>query len=418
MKHSPNQAGKAVGTENPLAHTRTRTTPELGSPAKDPPTGADGLNRRNLLKAATLFGGGGLVAQVMAPAVSLAQQPAQSVARGAAGAGRLDPKDVLAKARERLYPTCRVCPVCNGVACSGDGGGIAGSGSGMSFQNNFTALERVKILMRNVHEVRKVDPSTTIFGRRIAFPAVAAPMGPAATRFGKGMTQQEWFDALVGGCVAAGTLGSVGDDLRYPEADVKRNLSVIGQYKGQALYNSKPAANSIILKWLPLIEETGAAWLSIDVDSGPKSLAELRELAKAFKTPIVIKGIMTVDDALRCIDAGIAGIAVSNHGGRRQDHAAGIAEVLPAIAAKLKGKVPILADGCVSSGTDVLKYLALGADVVMVGRHILRAAYGAGPEGVALFMNRMRAEFESAMLLTGVPDVTGIDSNILYAQRG
>jgi isopentenyl diphosphate isomerase/L-lactate dehydrogenase-like FMN-dependent dehydrogenase len=285
----------------------------------------------------------------------------------------------------------------------------------MSFQNNFTALQRVKLVMRNVHEIRKADPSTTIFGRKISFPAVAAPMGPAGTRFGKGMTQEEWFDALVGGCAAANTLGSVGDDPRYPEADVKRNLSVIKQYKGQALYNSKPAANPIILKWLPLIEESGAAWLSIDVDSGPKSIAELRELVKAFKTPIVIKGIMAVDDALRCIDAGVAGIAVSNHGGRRQDHTAGTAEVLPAIAAKVKGKIPILADGCISSGTDVLKYLALGADVVMVGRHILRAAYGGGPQGVALFMNRMRSEFQSAMLLTGVPTVSKIDSSILYS---
>ena len=365
---------------------------------------AGGLNRRNLLKASAFLGGGGLVGQ------ALAQAPAAPA--------RLDSKEVLAKARERLYPTCRVCPVCNGVACSGDGGGIAGAGSGMSFQNNFTALQRVKVLMRNVHDIRKVDPSTTIFGRRISFPAVAAPMGPAATKFGKGMTQQEWFEALLAGCVAAGTLGSVGDDPRYPEADVKRNLSAIQQHKGQALYNSKPAANAIILKWLPFIEQSGAAWLSIDVDSGPKSVAELRELVKAFKMPIVIKGIMTGDDALRCMDAGVAGVAVSNHGGRRQDHTAGTAEVLPAIAARVKGKIPILADGCVSSGTDVLKYLALGADVVMVGRHILRAAYGAGSEGVALFMNRMRTEFTSAMLSTGVPTVAKIDGSILYKQQG
>lgn len=371
---------------------------------------AGGLNRRNLLKASALLGGGELVAQTLTPAISAAQAPA--------AAARLDPKEVLAKARERLYPTCRVCPVCNGIACSGDGGGIAGAGTGMSFQNNFTALERVKVLMRNVHDIRKVDPSTTIFGRRISFPAVAAPMGPAATKFGKGMTQQEWFEALLAGCAAAGTLGSVGDDPRYPEADVKRNLSAIQEHKGQALYNSKPVPNAILLKWLPSIEASGAAWLSIDVDSGPKSVAELRELVKAFKMPIVIKGIMTVDDALRCIDAGVAGIAVSNHGGRRQDHAAGTAEALPAIAARVKGKIPILADGCVSSGTDVLKYLALGADAVMVGRHILRAAYGAGPEGVALFMNRMRTEFTSAMLLTGVASVSKIDSSILYKERG
>jgi isopentenyl diphosphate isomerase/L-lactate dehydrogenase-like FMN-dependent dehydrogenase len=360
------------------------------------------------LKASTLLGGGGLMAQVVAPPRASAQQPAPSAAAGA------NQKDILAKARERLYPTCRVCPVCDGVACSGDGGGIAGSGTGMSFQNNFTSLQRVKILMRNVHDIAHADTSTTIFGHSISFPAVCAPMGPAATKFGKGMTQQEWFDSIVGGCVAAGTLGAVGDMLTYPIEDVRRNLKVVERFQGKALYNSKPVANEIILKWQPEIDATRAAWLSIDVDSGPKSPAQLNELVRAFKMPVVVKGIMRLDDALRCVDAGVAGIAVSNHGGRRQDHTAGIAEVLPAIAAKLKGKVPILADGCVATGTDVLKYLALGADVVMVGRHILRAAYGGGADGVALFMNRMRTELQGAMVLTGVPSISKIDSSILY----
>jgi isopentenyl diphosphate isomerase/L-lactate dehydrogenase-like FMN-dependent dehydrogenase len=375
----------------------------------------DSFNRRNLLKVSTMLGGGGLIAQTAVPARAVAQQSAQSAAPAAGGAPRLTEKDILTKARERLYPTCRVCPVCDGVACSGDSGGIAGSGTGMSFQNNFTALQRVKLVMRNVHDVTRADTSTTIFGRKISLPAVCAPMGPAGTKFGKGMTQQEWFDSLVGGCVAAGTLGAVGDMLTYPIADVKRNLAVVSRFQGKALYNSKPIPNEIILKWQPEIDATGAAWLSVDVDSGPKSVAQLRELVKAFKMPVVVKGIMTLDDAMRCMDAGVAGIAVSNHGGRRQDHTAGTAEVLAAVASKLKGKIPILTDGCVASGTDVLKYLALGADLVMVGRHILRAAYGGGADGVALFMNRMRAELQSAMVLTGVPSVAKIDSRIIFA---
>ena len=138
----------------------------------------DSFNRRNLLKVSTMLGGGGLMAQTAVPATAAAQQPAPS------GAPRLTEKDILTRARERLYPTCRVCPVCDGVACSGDSGGIAGSGTGMSFQNNFTALQRVKLVMRNVHDVTQADTSTTIFGRKISLPAVCAPMGPAGTRFG------------------------------------------------------------------------------------------------------------------------------------------------------------------------------------------------------------------------------------------
>jgi isopentenyl diphosphate isomerase/L-lactate dehydrogenase-like FMN-dependent dehydrogenase len=385
----------------------------LDSLREDTPADDGGFNRRNLLRASTLFGGGGLIAQAALGTRASAQQTAPA---GGEGRGRLNYKEILAKARERLAPTCRVCPVCDGVACSGDDGGIAGSGTGMSFQNNFTALQRVKLLMRNVHDITKADTSTTIFGRKISFPAVCAPMGPAATKFGKGMSPQDWFDSIVGGCVAAGTLGAVGDNPTYPIEDVKRDLQVVARFQGKALYNSKPVPNEIILKWQPEIDATGAAWFSVDVDSGPKSVAQLKELVKAFKMPVVVKGIMRVDDAMRCMDAGVAGIAVSNHGGRRQDHTAGTAEVLAAIAAKLKGKVPILTDGCVATGTDVLKYLALGADIVMVGRHILRAAYGGGADGVALFMNKMRTELQSAMVLTGVPSISNIDSSILYIQ--
>ena len=372
-----------------------------------------GLNRRNLLQGFAVLGGGSLVSQAMGHKFGAQASVQQPEPAPAPGKTQLSEKEILEKARERLYPTCRVCPVCNGVACSGDSGGIAGAGSGMSFQNNFTALQRVRLVMRTMHDVTKADPSTTIFGRKISFPAVAAPMGPAGTRFGKGMPVTDWFEALIGGCNAAGTLGSVGDDPRYPPDEVKGRLDILKRFKGKALYNSKPAPNPIILKWLPLIEESGAAWLSIDVDSGPKSVTELRELVNAFKMPIVVKGVMTLDDALKCVDAGVAGIAVSNHGGRRLDHTPGTAEVLPAIAARLKGKIPILADGCVRSGVDVLKYLGLGADVVMVGRHILRAAYGGGPDGVALFMNRMRDEFERAMVLTGAVSVSSITSRIV-----
>src|SRR5664279_731339 len=108
------------------------------------------FNRRNLLKASTLLGGGGLIAQT-AP---------QTAPTGGARQGRTY-NEILTKARERLAPTCRVCQVCDGVACSGDGGVIAGSGTGMSFQNNFTPLQHVKLLMRNVHDITKADTSTT-----------------------------------------------------------------------------------------------------------------------------------------------------------------------------------------------------------------------------------------------------------------
>ena len=87
--------------------------------------------------------------------------------------------------------------------------------------------------------------------------------------------------------------------------------------------------------------------------------------------------------------------------------------MLPAIADKVKGKMVILVDGCVHYGTDVLKYVALGADAVLVGRHLWRAAHGGGREGVALFMKTMRDELTAAMVLTDVPNVAAISRNVL-----
>jgi isopentenyl diphosphate isomerase/L-lactate dehydrogenase-like FMN-dependent dehydrogenase len=86
---------------------------------------------------------------------------------------------------------------------------------------------------------------------------------------------------------------------------------------------------------------------------------------------------------------------------------------LPAIAKKVKGKMVILVDGCVHYGNDVLKYVALGADAVLVGRHIVRAAFGGGRPGVALFMKTMRDELEAAMVVTGLPDVRSINRQVL-----
>ena len=87
--------------------------------------------------------------------------------------------------------------------------------------------------------------------------------------------------------------------------------------------------------------------------------------------------------------------------------------MLPAIVDKVKGKMVILVDGCVHYGTDVLKYVALGADAVLVGRHLWRAAHGGGRPAVALFMKTMRDEMTAAMVLTAVPNVAGISRNIL-----
>lgn len=398
----------------------------------------DTVNRRTALKVSALLGAGAFASRTLIPvAAAAAETPAAPGGTpSAAPATHYGPAsatgkvgEVYQKARQVLYPICRVCPQCDGVACAGEFPGIGGLGSGMSFQNNFTALQRVHFKLRPLSGNKKPDTSTVILGQKLSFPAMAAPLGGLAVNFPTlhDMSDAQYFDAIIGGCVDAGTMGSVGDIQSNPYEVTKSHYDVVARYPGKVIAGIKPRPNPNYIKIIRLAEAANAMMITIDIDAAgrgwqdtskdtgvePKTVAQLSELVRATKIPIVVKGITTPEDAILAGEAGAAGICVSNHGGRVLDHTAGIAEVLPAIADKVKGKMVILADGCVHYGTDVLKYVALGADAVLVGRHIWRAAHGGGRDGVALFMKTMNDEMTAAMVLTDVPNVAAVSRHIL-----
>jgi isopentenyl diphosphate isomerase/L-lactate dehydrogenase-like FMN-dependent dehydrogenase len=144
-----------------------------------------------------------------------------------------------------------------------------------------------------------------------------------------------------------------------------------------------------------------------------KSISDLKELSGSTGLPFIVKGVMCAEDALAAVDTGADAVVVSNHGGRVMDHTPGTAEVLPDIAGALKGKAVIFVDGGVRTGYDVLKMLALGADGVLVGRDIVRAAVGGGIEGVKVHMEYVKKTLAKAMLMTGCPSIKDISKDIL-----
>jgi isopentenyl diphosphate isomerase/L-lactate dehydrogenase-like FMN-dependent dehydrogenase len=147
---------------------------------------------------------------------------------------------------------------------------------------------------------------------------------------------------------------------------------------------------------------------------GPKTVEAWQEIIAATDLPFILKGIMSLEDATAAIEAGAAAIVVSNHGGRVLDHTPGTADVLPEIAEAVGGDVPVLVDGGVRSGVDVLKMLALGAKAVLVGRPLAIAAMGGGTEGVAAVLNQYADQLCSAMILTGCASLDEIDESILF----
>lgn len=129
--------------------------------------------------------------------------------------------------------------------------------------------------------------------------------------------------------------------------------------------------------------------------------------------PIVLKGILTADDALKALEAGAAAIIVSNHGGRTLDTLPATIDVLPAVAAAVAGRVPLFLDGGIRRGTDVLKALALGASAVLVGRPIVYGLAVNGAFGVAHVLRLLRDEFEVAMALAGCRTLADIGPHLV-----
>ena len=123
---------------------------------------------------------------------------------------------------------------------------------------------------------------------------------------------------------------------------------------------------------------------------------------------------MTVKGARKALEAGAAGIVVSNHGGRVLDGVPATAAVLPAIADAVKGQMTVLVDGGIRTGVDVCKALALGADAVILARPYVTAVYGGGIEGVKALTRKLKGELEDTMAMCGVHARAEISRDIIF----
>ena len=409
--------GQEPGTAGRIARARGNDTP------------ADwAVSRRDFMRGAAAVGAGMVTLTTPAPgeAVAQAAPPSQPAPAGAARPQPLTYDEVMRVAREKLYPRCRVCPECDGWACSGEVPGFGGVGSGASFRANLEALRGLHLRMRTLHDVKKPDLSVVLWGERLSMPILSGATGGASYNMGGKMTEDDFINAILGGCLAAGSLGMAADGIQDPLSVYETRLKAVSAHKGKAIAIIKPRLQNEILDRIKLVEASGALAVGMDIDSAgraamalpgqtvePKTPAQIRELVKATRLPFILKGVMTLEEAEVALQAGVAAIVVSNHGGRVLDHTPGVAQVLPEIARKLKGKLLVFADGGVRYGADVLKLLALGADAVLVGRPLVRGAHGGGREGVALLLNRMASELTVAMTLTGTAGVGTVDPGIL-----
>lgn len=149
------------------------------------------------------------------------------------------------------------------------------------------------------------------------------------------------------------------------------------------------------------------------LDGAPR-WQDLAWLVDSTRLPVLVKGILDPDDAASALAHGASGIVVSNHGGRALDGVPATLDALPGVVAAVAGRAPVLLDGGIRRGTDMLKALALGATAVLVGRPVIHGLAAAGPVGVAHVLHLLRSEFELAMALTGCRTLADIDERVFW----
>ncbi len=332
--------------------------------------------------------------------------------------------------RKMLAGICSVNKVCDGDPermCMGQKYGkpigLGGAGQGRTFYNNHRALARYRFRTRVIKEHKEPSLNTDFLGKEITMPVLVSSVSGVKISMNDAMDEKDFQRGMIEGAILAGTLGMSGNTVDRPEHP---GVDVIKDNKGTGIPVFKPQSQDKLLKLFRRAEEAGAHAIGVDLDGYGstnwalrgrpvyrKSEKDLLELVDSTDKPVIFKGIMSVEDASKAVDSGAKAIDVSNHGGRVIDYGQGVAEVLPDIAKIFKGKITIMADGAVRTGFDVLKLIALGADVALIGRPMARMSIAGGAQAVGQYLDYVKDDLRRAMLMTGCDTIKDINKDIL-----
>lgn len=331
-------------------------------------------------------------------------------------------QEVIENARKNLGGKCKACPICNGIACKNTIPGPGAKGVGDTAIRNYDAWQEIRVNMDTLYKLAPVDMSLEIFGKKFKYPFFAGPVGAVSMHYSDTYDDVRYNEVLTTACAEAGIAAFTGDGTN-PEV-MKAAAKAISKCNGAAVPTVKPWNIETIKEKMDLVLASKPFAMAMDIDAaglpflknltppaGSKSVEELAQIIKAAGIPFIVKGVMTVKGALKAVEAGAQAIIVSNHGGRVLDQCPSTAEVLPEIAEAVKGKVKIFVDGGIRTGTDIFKALAMGADGVLIARPFVTAVYGGGEEGVKVYIQKLAAELEDTMRMTGAMTLNDITSD-------
>lgn len=340
----------------------------------------------------------------------------------------MDYKEVLEKARGNIGPYCKACPVCNGKACGNSMPGPGSKGPGNGAARNYDAWQKVFVNMDTICSNAAPDTSFKLFGHDFALPVFTAPIGALPMHYSDAYDDFAYNDILIPTAVECGSASFTGDGVD-PEI-MKRSAAAMAKVGGIGIPTIKPWNNEAVFEKLDVLNELGIFAAAMDIDgaglpflkamnpnAGSKPVADLKAVINYAKMPFIIKGIMTVAGAQKAVEAGAAGIVVSNHGGRVLGQTRATADVLPEIAEAVAGKCVIFVDGGIRTGVDVFKALALGADAVLIGRPFVPAVYGGEAEGAKLLFAKLKAELVDTMTMCGAHSLAEITAEKVYIDK-
>ena len=309
-----------------------------------------------------------------------------------------------------------------------------GAADEITLRWNKEAYQHIRLRPRVLVDVSKLDTRVHLFGQDFPYPIILAPTG------GSGLIRPDGDLEVARGAAAAKATLVISSSASLRIADIAKQTTGPVWFQ---LYVQRDRAFTKDL--VQQAEAAGCRAMEVTVDS-PTQGARNREYAakgelpprplpnvqgkdyldptltwkeidwlRSFaRTPVLLKGILNPDDADIAAKSGVAGIVVSNHGARNLDTVPATIDALPLVVERVAGRVPVLVDGGIRRGTDVLKALALGASAVQIGRPYLHGLGVAGADGVVRVVEILRQEFEMAMMLTGRATIKSIDRAVIW----
>jgi biotin carboxylase len=326
--------------------------------------------------------------------------------------GELNDGVIRKDALVRLSGVCSVCRMCDGVECAGWLPGIGSCGEGYGFIRNLRVFKGYAILPDLFSEADNVNTGTDIFGIPLDAPVLPAPISNLRRNL-NGVFEEEEYNRMVLsgsrkagsiGCIAESEYGGNGDELGYLFGPLR---DVYGH--GVPFFNPYLGPSTTIRRIRTSFEAgVKVAGLSVDAKDRPSSNRWLADIVRESPVPLILKGILSPVDARHAVEAGVKGLVLSNRGGRISEHLPSSYEMVQEIRKTVAEDTLLLVDGGIRSGEDVFKALALGADLVLIGRPVFIYCAGALEEGVSFYLDRIGRELRKVMLLAGAKTVADV----------